>query len=86
MKLLGRAGLYELRGKNDLTDRWLTTWAAEICTSHWKQASDLTNQFPRAKEISHGCFAFPIAESEFEVNVMVSFTQGIAVVIGPEIE
>lgn len=85
MRLLGRAGLQSLRGKNDETDRWIDTWAAEVTTAHWKRPADLFLQFPKATE-KNGTFSFPIANSQSNLDVIIAFPQGITLVISPIIK
>ncbi len=82
MRLLGKDKLQRLVRTDETARTWVCAWVAELATANWKQAADVSHQFPNARQTSSGHFVFPIANCDKEVCIQIAFQQGIAVVIG----
>lgn len=80
MHLLGRDKLNLLRGLDEPTNKWLTSWISEVSHAHWKQPADLLDQYPHAQQIGQGIFLFPAGTCGYAVQLMVAFHQSVALV------
>lgn len=80
MRLIGRDKLKSLRGQSEDTDKWLTGWMSEVAFANWKEASDVTNQFPHARQSGENKFQFRVLPGENLIEVMVAFAQGLVLI------
>ncbi|MBK8972360.1 MAG: type II toxin-antitoxin system HigB family toxin [Hahellaceae bacterium] len=80
MRLLGRERLNKLRGRSAQSDKWIRSWAAEVSAAHWKQPSDVQDQFPNAWHENDGPFMFPVSDCNCVICMLIAFPQGIALI------
>lgn len=80
MRLIGREKLNRLRGRGTESEKWARAWVAEVTDAHWRQADDVTEQFPNARHQGQGCFVFPIGHCQLAIQLRVAFAQGIALI------
>lgn len=82
MRLVGKEKLQSIMRSNESAHTWLCAWIAEFAEASWKQAADVSHQFPNVREADSGQFFFPIAGCDTEVCIQIAFPQGIAVIVG----
>lgn len=82
MKLLGRNRLKGLYGLNDQTDIWLANWLSEMTHANWKVGKDVFRQFPKARSLKADVFLFPVGELPDCIEVVITFKQSVALVVG----
>lgn len=80
VRLIGRAKLRRLKGTGEQTEKWVRSWASEVMNAHWKQPSDVVKQFPKAKHDGEGLFFFPVGECNWTIHLLITFSQGVALV------
>jgi mRNA-degrading endonuclease HigB of HigAB toxin-antitoxin module len=80
MRLIGRNVLEPLIGHEEAADQWVAHWISEIRGANWKQAVDVTNQFPNAQGSADGHFEFPVGGCQWVIQLLISFQQGIALI------
>lgn len=81
MRLVGRCRLTSLRHDAPEACSWLRNWIAEVENAHWKRPGDVTDQFPRARAKPHGVFVFTVGQHAMEVELLISFGKGVAIII-----
>lgn len=82
MRLLGKDKLQELLCADEMARAWVCAWVAELANANWKQAADVSHQFPSVRRSDLGHFIFPISNCEKEVWLKIAFQQGVAVITG----
>jgi len=82
MRLIGKDKLQRLLRTDETARTWVCAWVAELATANWKQATDVSHQFPNVRQTEQGCFIFPICNCKKEVCLQIAFQQGIAVITG----
>ena len=82
MRLVGREKLQPFLRSDETVRTWLCAWVSELRTANWKQPSDVSGQFPNARQADSGHFIFPIVDCEKKVYVQIAFQQGVAVITG----
>lgn len=82
MRLLGKDKLQRLLRTDETARTWVRAWVAELTTANWRQAADVSYQFPNVRQPEPGCFIFPIGNCKKEVCLQIAFQQGIAVITG----
>jgi mRNA-degrading endonuclease HigB of HigAB toxin-antitoxin module len=80
MRLIGRERLNCLKGQSEALDKWLVSWLSELAHAQWAQAGELLNQFPTARQLQQGLFAFRVGTGTYEIEVQIAFPQGIALI------
>jgi mRNA interferase HigB len=80
MRLVGRDKLNRLNGRGHEVEKWIRSWVAEVSEAHWRQADDVTHQFPNAHDQGQGSFLFPIADQRLAIKLQIAFAQGIALI------
>ncbi len=80
MRLLGRDKLQDLLRADETVRTWVCAWVTELTTANWKQAADVSHQFPSVRRSDQGHFIFPISNCTKEVFLQIAFQQGIAVI------
>ena len=73
MRLIGRKILYREKKPELKVVKWLTSWACEVMYANWKNSKELINQYPKTNKLGKAIFIFPIGDTKFEVEIMVSF-------------
>jgi mRNA interferase HigB len=86
MRLLGRERLYSLRAQGAEVENWVRSWAAEVVAAHWKQPSDVREQFPNSRYHGEGQFLFPVSNCGVAISLLVAFPQGIALIADLKVE
>lgn len=86
MRLLGRERLNCLFGKGEQLESWVRSWVAEVLAAHWKQPSDVQNQFPNIRHQGAGCFMFPVRDCNWVICSLIAFPQGIVLITDLKIE
>lgn len=84
MRLLGRQRLSRLRG--DEIEKWVRAWVAEVMNAHWKQPSDVRDQFPNARHHGGSLFLFPVGSCNCVICLMIAFPQGVALITDLKVE
>lgn len=82
MRLLGKDKLQRLVRTDGRAHTWVCAWVEELTTANWKQAADVSHQFPNVRQPEPGHFIFPICNCKKEVCLQIAFQQGIAVITG----
>ena len=82
MRLLGRNKLQRLVRTDEAARTWVCAWVAELATANWKQAADVSHQFPNVRQSEQGHFIFPVCNCKKEVCLQIAFQHGIAVITG----
>lgn len=82
MRLVGKEKLHRLMRSDDSARTWLCAWVSELSSANWKHPTDVSRQFPNARQSDTGHFVFPIANCNKEVCIQIAFQQGIAVITG----
>jgi len=80
MRLVGRERLDRLRGKGEMIEKWMRSWAAEVLAAHWKQPSDVRDQFPNARVQEDNHFMFPVGGCDWVICLRIAFAQDIALI------
>lgn len=80
MKLLGIKKLASLKGESVLIDRWVSSWVSEVTHASWKQAKDVSEQFPTVTVVDGALYLFSIERTGIEVWLKIAFAQGIAII------
>jgi mRNA interferase HigB len=80
MRLVGRDKLNRLASRGPEVEKWVRSWVAEVSEAHWRQANDVTHQFPNAHDQGQGSFIFPIPNHRFAIKLRIAFAQGIALI------
>lgn len=73
MRLIGRKIFYKEKLPEFEVVKWLTSWACEVMYANWKNSRELINQYPNTYELGNAIFIFPIGDTKFEMEIMVSF-------------
>lgn len=81
MKLLGRNRLQPLYGLDEQTDKWLCSWISEISRANWKHSKDVLRQFPQVRAVKEGIFHFRVAPQAQSIEVSMTFSPALAIVI-----
>ena len=63
------------------TAKWVMSWIAELRDAHWKRATDVTGQFPKALQQKDGTFLFPVPQRPIGVHVLIAFSRGLVLVL-----
>jgi mRNA-degrading endonuclease HigB of HigAB toxin-antitoxin module len=84
MRLIGRERLNCLKGQSQALDKWLVIWLSELAHAQWRREAELLTQFPNARRIKEGLFAFPVGLGSHEIEVQIAFPQSIALIISPK--
>lgn len=80
MRLIGCEKLASAKSIGLDLQRWVLSWTAEVKNAHWKQPSDVCDQFPNVLHEGDSLFLFPIRQCGFAVQVLIAFPQGIALI------
>lgn len=86
MRLLGRERLDRLRGEDEQVEKWVRSWATEVLGAHWKQPSDVRDQFPSARHQGKGLFMFTVGNCNWVISLLISFPQGVALITDLKVE
>ncbi len=79
MRLIGKERLVA-RHVGAVARTWLISWVSEISMANWKGPMDVVRQFPKARQESDSQFIFPVEDDIGEIDVLIAFPQGIALV------
>lgn len=82
MRLIGKIKLLQLRGINELTDKWLISWMSEVQYARWKQTSEVLQQFPKAQLIGQNRVLFKISPCEYAIQAIIHFPPQIVLING----
>jgi mRNA interferase HigB len=84
MRLIGKQRLACLRGEQ--IEKWVRAWVAEVMSAHWKQPSDVREQFPNARHAGQGLFLFPVGNCNCVICLLIAFPQGVALITDLKVE
>jgi mRNA interferase HigB len=80
MRLIGREKLASLKGIGSEIEKWVRTWASEVMNAHWKHPTEVSIQFPNAKNTGNGTFIFPACNGGLTIQLLIVFPQGVALI------
>lgn len=86
MRLIGRERLDYLKGRSEQVEKWVRSWVAEVLDAHWKQPSDVRDQFPNSRHQGENVFMFPVSDCNWVICLRIAFPQGIALIADLKVE